>query len=117
ANPCMANHRFVSHDERLVADDHCPHGQLRLKRHTYFSYQNDIEWGIQASRDLCRDADTAARKRKHDWLLTLVARQSPGEPAAGVSPVLERHFRVVRPSKVPHFVAFTRLENDETDLL
>jgi hypothetical protein len=50
-------------------------------------------------------------------LLTLVARQSPGELAAGVSPVLERHCRVVRPSKVPHFVAFTRLENDETDLL
>ena len=91
ADTCYRDHVVVAYNHRLSAIDHCPHGELGLKRHPDLADQDQIERGIEHFGNFGRDGHATPRQREHSHLLAPVFGQGGSEFLSGICAITKRH--------------------------
>jgi hypothetical protein len=85
----QAQHVVIQHAHAAFPDR--AHRQFRLRRHTEFAHDDDVEWRVERPRHLVGDRDPAARQREHDGPFVAKVQQARREPPAGIGAIAEHH--------------------------
>jgi len=88
---CQPDDDLIAHDERRAAIDHRTHGQIRLRRNADLAQQDQVEWRVEGGRDLGGHRNAASWQREDHGLLSPVASERFGEPAACIQSVPKWH--------------------------
>lgn len=91
----MKRARPAEDNEGVRSVDDCAHRQLGLAGHADLAHEDQIERRMQHLGYLRRHRYAAARQSEYDRILSAMAGEPGGKPAAGITAVEKRHLASV----------------------